>query len=190
MFLQKQGYQRMDLPLRAESQSHVIYGTLLTDNVVESYRSFKNMKWNNKSSENVVVALVQLGNGVDGHPGVVHGGILALIVDDVLGFGYEALDDVPMAVTANLNVNYLKAVPAGSRLWIQAQLQKQEGRKLHWSVQVMSADNTETVYCEATSLFIIPRHLYHETDTEKVHLYRSTKMANQRLLKLELSGRL
>ena len=52
----------------------------------------------------LVVAVVQLGNNLDGHEGVIHGGILALQVDDVLGFAYEEIP-IPM-VTANLVVLY------------------------------------------------------------------------------------
>jgi len=155
-------YQRMDLPDRANTDSHVIYGALLADNLVESYHAYRNIHDNT-----VVVAVVQLGRGVDGHPGVVHGGILALLMDDVLGFGYEALGDVPMAVTANLNINYLQAVPAGARVLVQAQLQQREGRKLYWKVRVVSARDESEIYCEATSLFIIPRDAYYEKSSNE-----------------------
>lgn len=150
----------MDLPDRASADSHVIYGALLADNLVESYHAYR------KLSDNTVVAVVQLGRGVDGHPGVVHGGILALLMDDVLGFGYEALGDVPMAVTANLNINYLQAVPAGACVLVQAALQQREGRKLHWKVRVVSAEDESVIYCEATSLFIIPRDVYERSNNE------------------------
>jgi len=153
-------YLRMDLPERANADTHVIYGALLADNRVEAYHAYKNVK------DNSVTAVVQLGRGVDGHFGVVHVGILALLMDDVLGFGYEALGDVPMAVTANLNINYLQAVPAGARVFVQAKLQQRDGRKLYWKVQVVSSEDVSKVFCEATSLFIIPRHVYEETENE------------------------
>jgi uncharacterized protein (TIGR00369 family) len=128
----------------------------------------------NSSSAVVVTAIVQLGHRLDGHTGIVHGGILALLVDDVLGFGYEALPDnsVSMAVTANLNINYVRPVPAGSTIRIVATLQSREGRKLFWQVKVHSAHDPECVYCMATSLFIIP----------KEHYSSNTRMRRYRLL--------
>ena len=150
-------YQRMNLPDRASADSHVIYGALLSDNLVERYDAYRHL-----NDRTRVTAVVQLGRGVDGHPGVVHGGVLALLMDDVLGFGYEALGDVPMAVTANLNINYLQAVPAGACLLVQASLQRREGRKLYWHVRVVSSDDESVVFCEATSLFVIPRDSYEQ----------------------------
>jgi uncharacterized protein (TIGR00369 family) len=148
----------MDLPDRANTESHVIYGALLSDNLVESYHAYRHL-----NDRTRVTAVVQLGRGVDGHPGVVHGGVLALLMDDVLGFGYEALGDVPMAVTANLNINYLQAVPAGACVLIRASLQQREGRKLYWKMQVVSSDDESVIFCEATSLFIIPRDVYEQS---------------------------
>jgi uncharacterized protein (TIGR00369 family) len=109
-----------------------------------------------------VVAVVQIGASLDGHEGVVHGGILALLIDDVLGFGYEALGDVPMAVTANLNINYIAPVPANTTVLVVADLLRREGRKLYWEVRVVSTDR-KTLFCNATSLFIIPRTVFNDT---------------------------
>jgi len=171
----------MDLPLRAGSDAHVIYGALLKENCVESYHAYKNLDYsyspgttkttsevNEDDDPVVVVAVVELGHSVTGHPGVVHGGILALLMDDVLGYAYEALGDVPFAVTANLNINYLQAVPSGSTLLIEARLQQREGRKLYWKVRVLDASDKNgesAIYCEATSLFIIPRNVYSGNNT-------------------------
>ena len=179
-------YRLMDLPSRAGSDAHVIYGALLKENCVESYHAYKNLDYsyspatttttttsedNDDDDPVVVVAVAELGHSVTGHPGVVHGGVLALLIDDVLGYAYEALGDVPLAVTANLNINYLQAVPAGSALLIEARLQQREGRKLFWKVRVLDAavasdkNGESAIYCEATCLFIIPRNVYSDNTT-------------------------
>jgi hypothetical protein len=49
-------------------------------------------------NNNVIVAFVSFGNRLNGHVGIVHGGILSLVVDDLCGFAFEAID-VPHAVT-------------------------------------------------------------------------------------------
>jgi acyl-coenzyme A thioesterase PaaI-like protein len=132
---------------------HAIFGVLMGKNMIEKYQVYKRPV--ESKSANVVVAHVKLGDNVDGHPGMVHGGILALILDDFLGFGFKALG-VEMAVTANLSVDFRAPVFAGSEARIQAQLARREGRKLYWTVQMSSLDG-KTLYAECTSLYIIPR---------------------------------
>lgn len=152
-------YIEMKVPDKALVSSHVIYGQLLKENLIESYTVYKlSTVTSETTGGEVVVASVKLGGALDGHPNVVHGGILALLIDDILGFGYEALR-VPAAVTANLNVNYRAAVPAGSLIIVSAILVERKGRKLTWRVRVESPDQ-QKLYCEATSVFVIPREAY------------------------------
>jgi acyl-coenzyme A thioesterase PaaI-like protein len=152
-------YVLLKVPERALESSHVIYGQLLRENLIESYTTYKLSTVTRETTRGeVVVASVKLGTALDGHKNVVHGGILALLIDDILGFGYEALE-VPAAVTANLNVNYRAAVPAGCHILVSATLEERKERKLTWSVRVESPDQ-QTLYCEATSVFVIPRQTY------------------------------
>jgi acyl-coenzyme A thioesterase PaaI-like protein len=161
-------YQLMKVPERTvdyRGGQHAIYGALLGDGRIESYQVYRKVVPNSATSnnmdnddDNTVLALVKFGNGMNGHPGLVHGGILSLVLDDAFGFGYEALGDVAMAVTANLTVDYRAPLPAGTRVAIAVQLEHREGRKLFWKAQVTSMDR-KTVYAEAKSLFIIPREV-------------------------------
>jgi acyl-coenzyme A thioesterase PaaI-like protein len=149
-----ESYQKMAMPERgAQDDGHVIFNLLLGEQMIERYEIFKKLA--ETDNENVIIAYVKFGDRIDGHPGIVHGGILSLIFDDALGFGYEALG-VPMAVTANLDVDYRAPVPAGTTVRVAAQLESREGRKLFWKAQMTSIDQ-ETLYAEATSLYIIPR---------------------------------
>jgi acyl-coenzyme A thioesterase PaaI-like protein len=88
---------------------------------------------------------------------VVHGGIVALLFDDCMGFGFWAMG-VQYAVTANLSVDYRAPVPADSRVLVRVRLSKQEGRKLYFTAQMTNLDGS-VLYAEATSLYIIPRHM-------------------------------
>eukprot|EP00980_Cylindrotheca_fusiformis_P005601 scaffold1184_cov132-Cylindrotheca_fusiformis.AAC.22 len=149
-----ESYQKMVVPIRAaQFKGHAIFNLLLGEQMIERYDVFKRPATTN--NEDVIIAYVKLGDRVDGHPGIVHGGILSLIFDDSLGFGFEALG-VPMAVTANLNIDFRAPVPAGTTVRVAAQLESHEGRKLFWKAQMTSVDK-ETLYAEATSLYIIPR---------------------------------
>lgn len=146
-------YDRMVIPMRGALSGHVIYGTLLGNNLIEKYEI-----WKRRSLEedgNIVLSFLTFGSSLNGHSGIVHGGILSLIFDDVFGLGYEALG-VTHAVTANLNVDYRAPVPQNSKVRIAVQLIGKEGRKLYWKAQMTSMDQ-ETLYAEATSLYIIPK---------------------------------
>jgi acyl-coenzyme A thioesterase PaaI-like protein len=147
-------YHRMALPTRGQHAGHAIFGLLLGEDMIESYDVYRRPA--DSDNDNMIVAYVKFGDRVNGHPTVVHGGILSLIFDDALGFGYEALGDVKMAVTANLKVDYRAPVPAGMNVRVVAQLEHREGRKLFWKAQMTSMD-TKTLYAEASSLYIIPR---------------------------------
>jgi len=63
----------------------------------------------------------------EGYPGVVHGGIIATILDET---GSRAFMDDPtrFMVTAQLNVRYRKPVPSVSPLVIFGRAQDQRGR--------------------------------------------------------------
>jgi acyl-coenzyme A thioesterase PaaI-like protein len=148
-----ESYFKMKLPTRGQFDGHAIFGVLLGENKIESYDVYQRPIDSNE--ENVIIAHVKLGDRMDGHPGVVHGGILSLIFDDALGFGYEAVG-VKKAVTANLNVDFRSPVLAGTHIRVVAQLEHREGRKLFWKAQMTSMDE-ETLYAEASSLYIVPR---------------------------------
>ena len=149
-------FQPMDLPDRAsDGNKHAIFGTLVGEGKIEDYQIYK--KKHGIKSDNLVVAFVKLGNRLNGHHEVVHGGILSLIFDDVFGFGYESLDIV-MAVTANLTVDFRAPVPAGTTVQIALQLEHREGRKIFFKGQMTSLDG-EILYAESKCLYIIPRHL-------------------------------
>ena len=174
-------YVPMPLPARAEESTHAIFGALLKKDFVEFYRVRRlaaaaaavsagtTTTTPGRRMPPVVVADAKLGRALDGHPGVVHGGVLALLIDDVLGFGYEALG-IPWAVTANLTVDYRSGVPAGSAIRIFAFLVERKGRKLVWKVKVVSPDADEddaVLYCEASSVYVIPREVYKSMDPEQ-----------------------
>ena len=163
-------YQEMRLPNRAESSNHAVYGALMRQpGYLLDYRVYRRAHHSKTSSRittsdeddlthhpiPLVVAVAQLGNKLDGHEGIVHGGILALLVDDVLGFAYEAIP-IPMAMTANLNLNFRRPLLPHTKFLVQAFLDEQVGRKLLFTVRVTSVDNS-ILYCEGTSLYVIPK---------------------------------
>lgn len=74
------------------------------------------------------VATVTLGSAFEGAPGRSHGGIVAAIFDDVMGY-LLTITKTP-AFTGQLTVNYRAPTPMGQELTFRAWVTGHEGRKL------------------------------------------------------------
>ncbi|MEP9363427.1 PaaI family thioesterase [Nocardioides sp. CN2-186] len=92
-----------------------------------------------------------LGAAYEGPPGLVHGGVSALILDQLLGEAAGAGGKPGM--TATLTLTYRRATPLGD-LRVEAWIERSEGIKT-WARGHIS--NAEGVTVEAEGLFILPR---------------------------------
>jgi acyl-coenzyme A thioesterase PaaI-like protein len=63
-----------------------------------------------------------------GYPGVVHGGIVAAILDEVSGRSMIGGEPPRFMVTAKLNVRYRKPVPIGKKLFLEGKAKEDNGR--------------------------------------------------------------
>ena len=86
-----------------------------------------------------------------GAPGIAHGGAVATVVDDLLGFLlYVAREP---GVTRHLEVGYRRPVLLGRRYDFVAELERREGRKLFCRAAATDPDGVVAV--EATALFLV-----------------------------------
>ncbi|MDF1605033.1 PaaI family thioesterase [Nocardioides sp. YIM 152315] len=92
-----------------------------------------------------------LGAAYEGPPGLVHGGVSALILDQMLGEAAGAGGKPGM--TATLTLHYRRGTPLGD-LRAEAWIERSEGIKT-WARGHVS--DTEGVTVEAEGLFILPR---------------------------------
>lgn len=107
---------------------------------------------------NDVYNLLSLGQGVDGYAHLVAGGILGVILDECMGIlgwlnrslGLKGAEG--FLVTANLNVNYLKAVPTPGNYFATAMLRDVKGRKCY--IEASIKDEEGTVLATAESLWV------------------------------------
>ena len=108
-----------------------------------------------------LVELVYVGTDMCGHMGIVHGGLVATILDEGLAWcGFGSLPN-RIGMTAYLNINYKKPVPAGSYLVLRAETTKSERRKV-WvkgTIQALDKDGKvgDDVLVEAEALYIEPK---------------------------------
>ncbi|KIW91269.1 uncharacterized protein Z519_08165 [Cladophialophora bantiana CBS 173.52] len=116
----------------------------------------------NEKGGKSMVQIFYVGTDVSGHPGIVHGGFLATMLDE--GLARCAFPAMPnkVGVTANLNINYLKPTMAGQFLVLRATTTRVEGRKAWaegWIESLEVAEGEEPVkLVEATALFVEPKH--------------------------------
>lgn len=106
------------------------------------------------------VQISYVGPELCGHPGIVHGGYLATVLDE--GLGRTAFAALPhhVGLTANLNVNYKAPCMAGQYIVLRSELTKGEGRKAWVEGRIETlpeGDEKPVVLAEATALFIEPK---------------------------------
>ena len=92
---------------------------------------------------------VVIGPLFQGGPGLVHGGVLALLVDHAMGC--VAAGPERPAMTVRLALRYRKPTPLGTTLTVRVRLDRIEGRQLHLSGQILANDE---VTVEADGLFL------------------------------------
>lgn len=95
------------------------------------------------------VARVALGAAFEGAPGRAHGGVVAAVFDDTMGFVLSMLRTP--AYTGRLTVTYRAPTPIGEELEFRARLRERRGRKL--VIDGRAAHDGVTV-AEAEGLFI------------------------------------
>jgi acyl-coenzyme A thioesterase PaaI-like protein len=99
-----------------------------------------------------VVATSHVDPMFQGPPGRVHGGIVAVLIDELMGTVNRMLGQ--RAYTARLAIDYRAPAPIDVELTFRAWLHDQEGRKV-----ILRADGRSDagLFVEAEGLFVIPR---------------------------------
>lgn len=103
------------------------------------------------------------GAAYEGPPGLVHGGVSALLLDQVLGTAAAAAGSPGM--TGTLSMRYRRGTPLGD-LHIEAKLDRTEGIKSYVKGHIADADG---VTVEAEGVFILPRWARELIAAEKAH---------------------
>lgn len=130
-----------------------------------------------------VSTLCTLGNGMNGHPNTLHGGVVAALLDEGMGWLQSANNErkhlaavakgrahgemPPVGVpsyTAELKIRYLRPVQTPGALIVTAKYVKREGRKEWINAEIKQRegmtddyDGDEVVCATAEALFIEPK---------------------------------
>jgi len=126
--------------------------------------------WSEKGGKSLV-SISFLGEDLCGHPGLVHGGLLATMLDEGLARCCFAALPNKIGMTANLNINYRAPAQAGKYVVLRAKTTKVEGRKawVEGRIETLVGEGEEpTILAEATALFIEPRQAAVSSDLGKI----------------------
>jgi acyl-coenzyme A thioesterase PaaI-like protein len=96
-----------------------------------------------------VTGSVTFGAAYEGPPGHVHGGLVAAMFDEVLGFAQQS-----SGFTGRLTVHYRRPTPLHQQLQVRAWQEREDGRK---RIIRGTCHLGETLLSEAEGLFIAPR---------------------------------
>ena len=93
---------------------------------------------------------VTLGSAFEGAPGRAHGGIVAALIDEAMGFALSSSGIT--AFTGRLTLTYRAPTPVGLPLEGHARVAHRQGRKLTITAELRCG---ETLLAEAEALFIV-----------------------------------
>lgn len=102
-----------------------------------------------ETSDREITATVTYGSAYEGPPGCLHGGLIAAIFDEVLGFA-QALSGAP-GMTGRLEVTYRSPTPLHQPLRVTGRFDEIQGRKIMTSGEIYAGDR---LCAEAVGTFI------------------------------------
>ncbi|PKM75947.1 MAG: thioesterase [Firmicutes bacterium HGW-Firmicutes-15] len=109
------------------------------------------MTWHNDNEAQQVWSEVIVPAGFNSYPGVVHGGIVAALLDETSGRALmlNGKDD-ELFITTRLEVKYHQPTPTEQPLRVIGWIIKRNSRFAHVAGEIHLADGTLTAKCEAT----------------------------------------
>jgi acyl-coenzyme A thioesterase PaaI-like protein len=88
--------------------------------------------------------------GCQGYPGIVHGGVIMTVLDEVLGRAAMVNDHNNFMVTARMSMRIRQSVPVGEVLTVRGRVDRVRGAFAFASAEVYLSDATVAVDADAT----------------------------------------
>jgi len=108
------------------------------------------MEWYNKPETNQVEGTVSLPEHFNGYPGIVHGGIVAAILDETAGRAVMLDGNFNnLFVTLKLDITYRNFTPTNTPLTAIGWINSKGNRSMKVAAELRLPDKTVTALCEA-----------------------------------------
>lgn len=119
------------------------------------------------TSPGQVTTEVTVPDHYQGYPGIVHGGVVAALLDEVCGRAHMGGEQPRFMYTARLEVRYRKSVPVGVPLSIIGRALNSKSRTAKSSGKIVGPEGE--VLAEADALLVdIPEEIIESLDFEKL----------------------
>ncbi|KAJ5723101.1 thioesterase family protein [Penicillium malachiteum] len=108
-----------------------------------------------------MIMIIHLGNELSSHSGMVHGGLLATLLDETLVRCSSTAFEKKVAVTANLNIDFRNPALVNSYYVLTTEVSQLQGRKAWLNGRIETLPNQEenpVLIAEAKALFVEPRN--------------------------------
>lgn len=122
-----------------------------------------------ETSDGEVVVDTIVPEQFQGYPGIVHGGIVASLVDEVLGRAHmgQNNDETRFLYTARLSIHFRKPVPTNTHIRIIGQAAKSKSRTATSIAKIF--DNQGVLLVEADAVLInVPEGQFNRIDYEEL----------------------
>jgi uncharacterized protein (TIGR00369 family) len=114
-----------------------------------------------------VTAEVTIPERFQGYPGVVHGGVIAAMLDEVAGRSLMGEDPPRFTLTARLDVRYRRKVPVGQPIRLVGRFVKNHGRSAIAIGQIF--DLAGNLLAEAEAVLVdIPQEVVQSANLEQL----------------------
>ncbi|KAJ5749383.1 thioesterase family protein [Penicillium nucicola] len=108
-----------------------------------------------------LIEILYLGKHVSGYYGIVHGGLLATMIDEALGWCCFPSLPGGVGATATLSIEYLAPMPTESIAVLKAQTKSVVGRKawVEGHMETLVENGEPVIIAKARALFVSPRNI-------------------------------
>lgn len=106
-----------------------------------------------------LLAFYHLGRRLSGHSGIVHGGLVGILLDECMGRACFPKFRAKIGVTVKLEISYQAPIPINSMVLVNAETIDVQGRKA-WvkaTVEDVTPGRETKVLSQATAMFVEPR---------------------------------
>jgi len=147
-FIPPTGWQPVAFPRNFGQGRSFVSGDTTGDRLIVHYFS--------DGESDALRALVWFGLGAEGPPGNAHGGSMAAVLDE--GMGFSAWHAGHPVVAATITVNFRRRLPLGVVHAVECSVSRVENKKVYTQGRIYNLDSGEQ-YADAEGLFIIqPLH--------------------------------